>query len=55
MPLMLGVRFLTDYLNGDVYFGIKYENHNLDRAINQLTIYQSLLQQETRLMSLFSA
>jgi len=55
MSLMLGVRFLTDYLNGDVYFGIKYENHNLDRAINQLTIYQSLVQQETRLMSLFSA
>ncbi|AZG71871.1 phosphotransferase enzyme family protein [Shewanella livingstonensis] len=55
MPLMLGVRFLTDYLNGDVYFGIKYQNHNLDRAINQLTIYQSLQQQETALRPLFDA
>ncbi|WP_351088060.1 aminoglycoside phosphotransferase family protein [Shewanella sp. S1-49-MNA-CIBAN-0167] len=55
MPLMLGVRFLTDYLNGDVYFGIKHQNHNLDRAINQLTIYQSLLRQEAALKSLFNA
>ncbi|MFT6131685.1 MAG: Ser/Thr protein kinase RdoA (MazF antagonist) [Shewanella sp.] len=55
MPLMLGVRFLTDYLNGDTYFGIKYQTHNLDRAINQLTIYQSLLQQEAQLMSLFNS
>ncbi|MGI2178139.1 phosphotransferase enzyme family protein [Shewanella frigidimarina] len=55
MPLMLGVRFLTDYLNGDTYFGVKYQTHNLDRAINQLTIYQSLLQQEAQLMPLFNA
>ncbi|MBB1440107.1 aminoglycoside phosphotransferase family protein [Shewanella sp. SG41-4] len=55
MPLMLGTRFLTDYLNGDTYFGIKYQTHNLDRAINQLTIYQSLLQQEAQLISLFNS
>ncbi|WP_137223544.1 phosphotransferase enzyme family protein [Shewanella sp. MEBiC00475] len=55
MPLMLGVRFLTDYVNGDIYFGIKHPNHNLDRGINQLTIYQSLLQQENQLMPLFDS
>lgn len=54
MALMLGTRFLTDYLNGDVYFTIEHPQHNLDRAINQLTIFQSLIKQEPQLMPLFS-
>ena len=29
-----GMRFLTDYLDGDVTFRIKYPHHNRDRAIN---------------------
>lgn len=33
-----GIRFLTDYLNGDVYFKIHREKHNLDRARNQFKI-----------------
>ncbi|WP_394129261.1 aminoglycoside phosphotransferase family protein [Shewanella maritima] len=53
MALMLGSRFLTDYLNGDQYFAIQRPNHNLDRAANQLTIYQSLLDQEAKLAPLF--
>lgn len=32
MTLECGIRFLTDYLNGDVYFRIHREHHNLDRA-----------------------
>ena len=28
----LAMRFLTDYLNGDVYFGTKYAGHNLVRC-----------------------
>jgi len=55
MALMLGVRFLTDYLNGDVYFATSHDTHNVERAINQLTIYQSLLMQEEQLSSLFNA
>jgi Ser/Thr protein kinase RdoA (MazF antagonist) len=54
MALMLGTRFLTDYLNGDVYFTIEHSQHNLHRAMNQLTIYQSLLKQESQLLPLFS-
>ncbi|MDO6618492.1 aminoglycoside phosphotransferase [Shewanella sp. 10N.286.52.C2] len=53
MALMLGSRFLTDHLNGDVYFGIHREGHNLDRAANQLTIYNSLVAQEAQLVTLF--
>ncbi|MCF1431159.1 MAG: aminoglycoside phosphotransferase family protein [Shewanella sp.] len=45
MPLMIGVRFLTDHLLGDTYFHTDRENHNLQRAVNQFTLYQSLLNQ----------
>ena len=41
-PLLLtyecGIRFLTDYLDGDNYFHIAYKDHNLVRARNQLTL-----------------
>ena len=35
MTLECGVRFLTDYLDGDHYFGIHYPDHNLDRCRTQ--------------------
>lgn len=38
MTLECGLRFLTDYLNGDTYFRIKHPTHNLDRARNQMKL-----------------
>lgn len=38
ITLELGIRFLNDYINGDTYFKINYEKHNLDRARNQLAL-----------------
>ena len=38
-----GVRFLTDYLNGDTYFKTKREQHNLDRARNQLKLVDDIM------------
>ncbi len=38
MTLECGIRFLTDYLDGDVYFRTKYDNHNLVRARNQFKL-----------------
>jgi len=38
MTLECGMRFLTDYLDGDVYFRIHREKHNLDRARNQFAL-----------------
>ena len=38
ITFIMGLRFLTDYLNGDQYYKIKYANHNLDRAANQFTL-----------------
>ena len=35
MTFECGMRFLTDHINGDVYFKISRENHNLDRARTQ--------------------
>lgn len=42
MIFIIGLRFLTDYLNGDVYYKTKYPEHNLDRAKNQFKLLQSL-------------
>lgn len=40
------LRFLTDYLAGDVYYPINYSTHNLVRATNQMYLFQSILRQE---------
>ncbi len=42
MTYECGIRFLTDYLNGDVYFKTKYEDHNLDRARAQFALAQDI-------------
>ncbi|MFT4925808.1 MAG: thiamine kinase-like enzyme [Phenylobacterium sp.] len=52
MCLMIGVRFLTDYLDGDNYFAIKKDGHNLDRAKNQFALYQDLLKKEHKLKAM---
>ncbi|WP_184545515.1 phosphotransferase enzyme family protein [Mucilaginibacter sp. FT3.2] len=38
MIYMQGLRFLTDFLNNDVYYGAQYPGHNLTRAKNQLRL-----------------
>lgn len=45
ITLEIGVRFLTDHLNGDDYFKIYRKNHNLDRARTQIKLTQSLEEQ----------
>lgn len=34
----VGIRFLTDYLQGDIYFKTQHDRHNLERARNQLRL-----------------
>lgn len=43
---MQGIRFLADYLNGDIYYPIKYPEHNLNRARNQMVLLQDLYAKE---------
>lgn len=38
ITIELAMRFLTDYLNGDVYFKVDHENQNLYRTRNQLKL-----------------
>ncbi|MPQ44145.1 phosphotransferase enzyme family protein [Clostridium tarantellae] len=38
MTFECGMRFLMDYINGDVYFKIHREKHNLERARNQFKL-----------------
>lgn len=42
MTYECGIRFLTDFLNGDTYFKTKYDGHNLDRAKNQLKLCKDI-------------
>lgn len=42
ITLELAMRFLNDYINGDVYFKTDYYNHNLDRARNQLALVKDI-------------
>jgi hypothetical protein len=45
MCFVVGLRFLTDYLDGDRYFTVSRPAHNLERARNQFRLFQSLLEQ----------
>lgn len=49
MIYMQAIRFLTDHINDDVYYGARYEGHNLVRAQNQLTLLQKLIEKESLL------
>lgn len=45
MTYECGVRFLTDYLNGDVYFHTAYLEHNLVRARDQFALLKDMEKQ----------
>ena len=42
MTLECGLRFLTDYLEGDVYFRTSRDNHNLDRCRTQFKLVSEI-------------
>lgn len=42
LTLECGIRFLTDYLQGDVYFKIKRPSQNIDRCRNQFAFVQAI-------------
>lgn len=44
MTLECGMRFLTDYLDGDHYFAIHRDGHNLDRCRTQLKLVADMEQ-----------
>ena len=42
ITLEQGIRFLTDYLNGDVYYKTNYNDQNLDRTRTQLKLVKDI-------------
>ena len=45
MTLECGIRFLTDYLDGDNYFYIHYPERNLDRCPTQFKLVKDMEEQ----------
>ena len=43
MTIECGLRFLTDYINGDTYFKTEYPTHNLVRSRCQLALAQDMI------------
>jgi hypothetical protein len=48
----IGLRFLTDFLEGDQYFKVHRKNHNLDRCRTQFKLVESIGQQEDAMSKL---
>jgi Ser/Thr protein kinase RdoA (MazF antagonist) len=55
MAYELGMRFLTDYLDGDVYFRTSHAGHNLERARVQLELMTAMERQEGAMSALVAA
>lgn len=51
---MQALRFLTDYLNGSVYYPINYATQNLDRAKNQFALLEDLFKKEDELTAVIN-
>ena len=54
ITLIMGIRFLTDYLNGDVYYKIRYPEQNLRRARNQFHLVKDLIAKESQMQSIIA-
>jgi len=52
IPFELGLRFYTDYLEGNLYFKTSYPTQNLDRAMVQFRLVESIEQQEDRIRAI---
>jgi hypothetical protein len=45
----IGLRFLTDFLEGDIYFKTHREGHNLDRCRTQFRLVEYIERQEEQM------
>lgn len=52
LPYMISMRFLADYLRGDVYFKVNNPEQNLIRAENQMTLLESMIEHDAYLQDL---
>lgn len=54
LTLECGIRFLTDYLDGDTYFKTHHEGHNLERARNQFKLVADMEAKMDQMQSIIS-
>jgi len=54
MTYECALRFLTDHLQGDTYFRVHHEGHNLDRARVQIALLDSLVAHESEMRRIVS-
>ena len=52
MIYMQALRFITDYLNNDIYYGARYEGQNLVRGLNQVNLLRRYLYKERELLEI---
>ena len=48
----LGLRFLTDHLEGDIYFKTAHKNYNLRRAVSQFKLMESIESQKKEIQTI---
>lgn len=54
IPFELGIRFYSDYLQGNAYFKVDFPEHNLERAIAQFKLCSSIASQEKEIKQLIA-
>ncbi len=54
ITMEIGMRFLTDFLEGDTYFKIHRQGHNLDRCRTQIALVRSIEEQENEMHKVVS-
>jgi hypothetical protein len=47
-----GIRFLTDFLLGNIYYKTSYENHNLDRTKTQFKLLQGVISKQSEIATI---
>jgi Ser/Thr protein kinase RdoA (MazF antagonist) len=52
LPFELGLRFFTDYLEGNIYFKARHPEHNLARALVQFKLTESIESQATAIRAI---
>ncbi len=54
MTFMIGLRFLTDFLEGDIYYKTTKENHNLDRCRTQFKLLAEIERHKEKLKNIIA-
>jgi hypothetical protein len=52
MTFIMGIRFLTDYIEGDVYYKIKHAKHNIERARAQFKLVSEIEKNEEKMKAI---